>query len=422
MWGGRRKRDMAVSSGGWKRGGPVPPPVNGRGIPRAAGARALARALLKPGGCSSMTRRLASFHSLARLSAVVLVAGCFTGPINQHPRVELDSPAATVLRGKDASFMVDATDPDGDPLDLTWGVADGKCPGDPQSWSGEHRQLAAGERKIVVEGSATWGPFCVCVFAVDSHHATSASCRDETPVNRPPDPRLRVVSPVTSQPFPLFSLVRVSAAGTVDPDAAPGEIIRYDWELERPSESPSNAKLESCSDNAELDRCFLGDVSEGSFTVTVRATDSLEEGLSAMVPVKIAKDRLPCIHVRDTTPELTSLTYDDNPDAPQTITVHTVDDDGDPYPRGDHGQIQFTWFAGLVNGPMSPRGGNFNSFTPVDNQVGDEVRVRVEIRDRNFKNIDDILTGCWMSGGALCESSPGSGCFLGATWTVRFNL
>jgi len=362
-------------------------------------------------------RRLTSPRWLAWLFAAAELAGCFTEPINRQPSVQLTPPGTSIMRGKDASFTVVATDPDGDPLMVSWGVVAGDCPIDVQSWQGDRRPLGAGERQVVVESSATLAPFCVCVFAVDSHNATDANCLPQTPVNRAPDIQLRVVEPNTLPRFPLFSRVRVSAAGTVDPDAAPGEMILYSWNLDRPP--GSSAALEGCGTATDLERCFTGDA-RGTYTVTLEARDGMGEKSRAMVPVEIAEDRLPCI--RETTPALTSLIRDDSPDAPRSLSVTKVDDDGNPYPASSSGRIQFTWFAGLEGGPMSYLGNDFESFTPVGYQLGDVVRVRVEIRDRNVKTIDDILTRCQMSGDALCESPPGSGCFLSATWTVRFNL
>ncbi|HET6151093.1 MAG TPA: hypothetical protein VFH68_26390 [Polyangia bacterium] len=366
-----------------------------------------------------MTRRLASLSSLVRLSAVALAAGCFTGPINQHPRVELSPPAAAIMRGKDASFTFVATDPDDDPLDLSWGVASGACRDNFPSWTADHRPLAAGERQVVVEGSATLGPFCVCVFAEDSHHAKNDSCVDGTPVNRPPDTRLRLVSPGTPQPFPLFSRVRVSGAETVDTDAAPGELIRYDWGLTAPSSS--TATLAPCDPNAALDRCFLADI-PGTYSVTLQATDSLGASYRFPLDVQIAEDRLPCI--RHTTPELDNLIRDDDADAPRGLSVDVVDDDGDPYPGSVNGRTHFAWYSGLENGPMSSLGNDFNTFVPGGYRLGDVVQVRVVIgdRDKNAETIRLRLIQCGMNGDALCASAPGSDCILSVTWTVRFRL
>lgn len=365
-----------------------------------------------------MMRRLMVPGWPSWLFAAVELAGCFTQPINRQPSVQLTPPATSIMRGKDASFIVVATDPDGDPLNVSWSVAAGDCPRDVQSWQGDRRPLGPGERQVVVESSATLDTFCVCVFAVDSHNATDANCLKGTPINRAPDITLRVVEPSILPRFPLFSRIRVSAAGTVDPDGAAGELIRYDWrDLVRPT--GSTAVLEACAPPSELDRCFTGDA-HGTYTVTLEASDAMGEKSRAMVPVEIAEDRLPCI--RETTPALTSLTRDDSHDAPRSISVTSVEDDGNPYPASSSGRIQFTWFAGLQGGPMSYLGNDFESYTPVGYQLGDVVQVRVEIRDRNVKTIDDILTRCQMNGDALCESPPGSGCFLSATWTVRFNL
>ena len=410
---------MAVSTSGGVQGRAAPrsPKVREIGVPFAAPS--LARALLNPPGCSPMTRRLAWLLSLSGLAAAWLPAACFTSPINQHPTVDVVPAAVPIARGKEARFMVSVSDPDGDPVAVNWGLAPpDSCPNNPgpQSWPGGSQRLQPNERTFMVDGGVTRSVFCVCVFAVDSHNAVDGKCLLQTPSNAPPDARLKVVSPDdTLQPFPLFSSVHLSAAETTDPEMDP---ITYAWKLSRPL--ASTATLTPCQMGADPnlpERCFFAD-SPGTYVATVEAQDGFDRS-SAPATVQIAEDRLPCI--RATRPLLTSLIYDDNASAPQSIFVDGVDDDGNPYPGNSQGVTHFAWYVGSEGGPMSYLGNDVNSFAPVRYHPGDVVRVRVEIRDRNVATIDRILTGCQLSGDALCESPAGSGCFLSVTWTVRFN-
>jgi hypothetical protein len=347
-----------------------------------------------------------------------LLAGCFTGPINRLPQVASIQPSAPVMRGHDASFTVIVSDPDDDPLDVKWGVVPDDCPADRtvEHWMGDLQSLPAGEQQVMVGGDVTRDArFCLCAFASDSHHAVASNCLQVAPMNLAPVTKLRVESPSAALIYPLYSHFQLSGEGSVDPE---GDALTRDWSITGPS--GATVVPEACASSNPLEACFFADT-PGEYLVTLTTSDTLQVTSPASLTLKVAADRLPCLGM--TMPGLSSLSITSSDIEETKFTVESVDDDGNAFGVPPVvGRIQFTWYLGSGTGPLVYKGNDFNVFTIVPGtfRSGDTARVRVEIRDdANRDAIDNILLGCGNQRD-LCESPPGSGCFLGATWTVSF--
>jgi len=113
-----------------------------------------------------------------------------------------------------------------------------------------------------------------------------------------------------------------------------------------------------------------------------------------------------------------------SPETVQTFIVSTVVDDGEPYmamPLPGHEATTFTWFLGPESGPFERQvGSGLNAFFQVPPgrfRVGDRVKVRVEIADRNALRSQQRLSDCQTD-----TCTDGAGCRQRMTWSVTYGL
>jgi hypothetical protein len=103
--------------------------------------------------------------------------------------------------------------------------------------------------------------------------------------------------------------------------------------------------------------------------------------------------------------------------------VLKVIDDGEPYPAlPDGAPTAFTWFLGPEAGPLERQApnGSLNALLPVPPfryRVGDRVKVRVEIADRNALRSQQFLSDCQTD---ICISREG--CRERMTWLITYAL
>ena len=350
--------------------------------------------------------------------AVILggAGGCYTNPINRVPTVSIE-PVGDVFRGQPAAFMAIASDPDGDPLTLSWAVGApvrvGVCP-DVQDQATWPPPDASGPPEIerIYKPTAPDKAFCVWAFAKDNHGAVTPFNLHVTPGNHPPTAVITLTSPDLAGSYQLYTNF-VLKADASDPE---GDPITYAWSLTAPSGHPNTFGF---CDDAESDdkRCFVADVPGryvGSLVVADDQDAPATRAPPATITLDVLPDRLPCIAMTD--PPFGSF-WDGDPSQDATFTVTRVDDDG------DQRDIHFKWFYARPNEPWTFVDIDFPQLNiKADSfQVGDMGQVRVEIRDRaNQTAIDNALLGC--GDDPVCAAQGNPGCFQRVTWTVQWSL
>lgn len=356
-----------------------------------------------------------SAHRGSPLALVPLLglAGClYTDPINMPPMVKI-IPPDPLERGREAVFSATPEDPDRDALTLRWTHAAGDCPGSHERsvWPA---QPWSDNQSYRVAASDTLSRFCVWAFVTDALGATGVATYQADPPNRPPTLTLRLAQPTAAAEYPLYTTFALEAVAN-DPD---GDALQMQWALDAPVGSSVTAA--DCGDPSRVTCQFTPDV-PGTYHVTVGAGDGSTAPASAQLSLVVRADAPPCIDVDSLTPAVTPppARIARDPDADVTFSVLKVADDGDPFPGAPSGVTQFSWFVGRGGDPLVYVGHDFNEYTiPARTfRLGDEVRVRVEVRDRDGARIDTLLLSCSDEAPA-CGSV--AGCYQRVTWRVAF--
>jgi hypothetical protein len=359
----------------------------------------------------------------------LMAAGCFTGPINRPPSVSIDPLETPALRRQAVMFHAQASDPDGDTPSLKWAFASGSgdCMVDPPAaWT-----MSGGDgRSYMVPGEKTDVPFCVWVMATDSHGATFTASKGTDPQDQPPTAAIQIVSP---DPVPIttsgvyYSLYSTFQLSPKLSDPEGDSLMPPQLVLDHTRAPGSIAVLMPCGPANGADQCFFADV-QGEYDVSLTVADSFgKQGTAMPQKIIVLADQPPCIGSSDPdflmSPmvEVTlSPPTNPKPDPLPSFTIHSVADDGAPWPPGPKGGPTFRWYVSTDDG---------QHFQFVDNdyptlllastgdyKTGDIVKVRVEVSDRNPKN-DMVLDGC-DDKNDLCQAVPG--CFQRVTWSVDF--
>jgi hypothetical protein len=222
---------------------------------------------------------------------------------------------------------------------------------------------------------------------------------------------------------PLYSLVRVSAAGSRDEDGDRPEPRTFTVRGPSDVESP----LKPCGGDGaknELVRCFEAEHA-GDHVVTLVVTDGDADSAPATLTVRVAEDGPPCIDTEQTEPDVirASVVLMAPDEAPRTFAIRRVADDGHPHPPGPRGGTTFVWSIRQAGGwtrlldsvPQRLVG----AFLFDDVRPGRTYDVRVEARDPardNGRATFALDQAC--KNERLCEEPKG--CFRWVGWTVRF--
>ncbi|HVU51082.1 MAG TPA: hypothetical protein VHL80_10375 [Polyangia bacterium] len=214
-----------------------------------------------------------------------------------------------------------------------------------------------------------------------------------------------LVSPTGLGPYKLGHQMRVSAA-----HATVGANPRYVWTLERP-DGTKDTPPPCDGDSTGVTACFVPDVS-GDYDVTLMVSDDAGTNTSAPVKLTVAPDQPPCL--ANTTPDFNlPETKPDMPDLP--FAVNIVDDDLDPFP----GVADIDWLVSVNQGdfvlvvPSWPTFSlNTRAYSPTD-----DVRVRVEIRDRDTMRSATEFATCDADTCSLPNLFDAT-CVQRATWKV----
>lgn len=334
----------------------------------------------------------------AVLTLALLLPACllFEDASNEAPTLEIANPGP-IYRNAPIRLRAQVAD-DRDPaqrLRVEWALFDGACPATP------HASLAsvpaAKERSDGAEATfpapTLLTPFCVRATVTDSSGAQAHSSRSLTPVNRPPLATLSEMaamargdlSPSTltpAGPRQLFRIVEVATLQDPDPD---GDKVSWRFRVIGPDDSP--VETTSCPGmrGNESRRCFVP-MRPGLYRATVEITDPWTSVGSEPLVISVAEDAPPCLDRSEPALEtpLVLLRRDER----RYFNVIRVDDDGDPYPRGDFGEATFVWSVGTGAGSLQRLAGPSSSRQQIagdifaDLRPGDRFRVRVEPRDR----------------------------------------
>jgi hypothetical protein len=348
-------------------------------------------------------------------------AGCllYTDPINEPPRVRILPPAHPPSRSLLTVLSADVEDDEDPTADLQarllWTMTPGPCDrpaGPPTMKTGDKFSLM----------TTDLGDLCVRVVATDSRGATAESAPlPLTIANHRPTPALQAVAPRSSSgKVRLYARVELSAAGSKDDD---GDPLRYDgWSAEGPD--GRDQPLAPC-DALPMDpsrRCFSAQM-PGRYLARVTVADGLESPATSM-SFEVDQDQPPCLLRTDPQPLQPLVLVPRG--GKRTFEVLAADDDGEPFGTTPPtlGPPVFVWSRADDGKPMvrlarnAPRldvsEGLFDDVRP-----GDQLRVRVEVRDRLREEqlqLREIPPPCPETQD-VCEVDH---CLRWVTWKVQF--
>jgi hypothetical protein len=258
----------------------------------------------------------------------------------------------------------------------------------------------------------------VLAFVSDNHGATDSDIYASDPMNHTPVARIDVEEPAITSPFPFYSDFRLSGVGSMDDD--PFDALTYEWTMLRSPIGWTGEPMPCAEgEDDESRRCFTASAA-GEYEIALQVSDGAVFSPRVSRVLVVDADGPPCI-------DLTIPAFP-NPLAPplprdsakeDRFEVTRVLDDADPFPRGRHdGTTSFAWFLGRGTEPMRNLN-NIFSFLPIPPdffRLGEQVRIRVEIADRNRHFIEQVLLGC--KDEPLCAARPG--CYQRVTWTVEY--
>jgi hypothetical protein len=345
-------------------------------------------------------------------------AGCFYGePINERPSAEIQRVDAGVpMRGDQLSFRAIVSDPDQDPMELTWRFQ--ACAGVSPCSSEETGtdQLFNVTIPASVEGLPTTR-ITIDLDVKDIPFGATARPAQHLELdveNNEPTVTMQRTGRELDGAFPPNVPITVNARGS-DPDMDP---LTLTWELFPPRNSTSGVMLQNLPDplSGGEARFFIPDV-DGEWTVRVTADDGLDIFV-ANLPILVVPDQAPCLGALDPSPPpaTSSLILDQ----PRRISVLSVEDDLDifPAPLPDDpylGPAELRWYVrapGQTSFTLVDTGVGGLELDPAHYDPGDHLDVRVEIDDRMNRTIPCA------EGMATCSITQDA-CLQRQTWSVE---
>jgi hypothetical protein len=220
---------------------------------------------------------------------------------------------------------------------------------------------------------------------------------------------LDLLAPAGNGPYPLGSAFRVSGSrSTVDP----GDKKMPNWTLNTTGAPTSIATLRPCVDDpSEFVRCFAADA-PGHYIVELSVSDGSQDSAPVGKTFEVLDDTPPCLLL--TAPTMTSPVVGRDAKMDVTFEVISVKDDLDPVVQADwflkEGSTAFRLYENDFPKAKIPAGQYL---------FGDQIQVRVQIRDRNVSRSELAFTAC--GDAPTCfTGAPSDGCFQRFTWTVNF--
>jgi hypothetical protein len=351
-------------------------------------------------------------------SAVAALEG---QPMDHAPVAALDvvSPANAPSFPLGTSFTLSAarsSDADGDPLQFCW-VLKSRPSGVPD-FAPCTAETSSPTQTFV---ASVAGVYDVALQVSDGVDTTTVDTTLMVQPGHVPTPAIALVSPTGAGPFPLGSVFHVSGAHSTVPD--PGDVLTCTWEpIDLTGAPGSIATLAPCPDTTNAcEQCFTADA-PGTYRVTLDAADQTGTAQPVSLSVVVNPDEPPCLGTTD--PDFASPLLSQMPADDVLFTVLTVDDDLDPYPNAASLAMQahFSWFQSANAAVFAPIEDDFPRYEihPNEFALGDQVRVRLQIRDDDTDRSAKEFLAC--GDADVCFTGPPSaGCFQRVTWTVSYN-
>jgi hypothetical protein len=215
-------------------------------------------------------------------------------------------------------------------------------------------------------------------------------------------PAIDLVSPGGSGPYALGSLFQVTGMSSA------GANLSFNWTYD----PPPGADKTSSPCNDPKSQCFTANVS-GKYRIGLSVTNEAGTSSVEYATFVVEPDQPPCIdQVSPDSNSITILTKD------ETFEVDLVFDDLDPFPPTKDMQ----WFESDDGGAFRLVESNFPSHTLhyASYIPGDEVRLRLEVSDRETQRSADGFAAC--KDDDVC-TEPNlihpNACFQRVTWTVK---
>jgi hypothetical protein len=375
----------------------------------------LAHSLLFPFGKRHPSSRTSTSASVTLAAVVLAGAGaCYTGPINMPPVVGEIVAVDPLKRGSEIRFRLPVSDPDNDAVKVTWSHSQLGCrqPGTPE-------QELTRDVPYSVPGVATQDKFCVWATARDRYGATTAATPVEVnPNNSSPDVVLNAALELPEErfpppTFPLYRSIKLDASRSSDAD---DDQLTFQWDLIGGPDLM--VTFLDCADGASSSVRCLTPRQPGTYRVKVTVKDGHDGVTDVTEALVVNPDQLPCIG--NTEPAATMVF--NRPDVARKIRVDTVTDDGDPWPAIVDDEVAaptFRWFVGPKDGDlqMLTADGVYYEIPAFSYNVGDEIRVRVEVLDRNKQKIMDRFVGCK----EMDTCGTEDGCLQRMTWLITYS-
>jgi hypothetical protein len=351
------------------------------------------------------------------------LAGCFyTETINRGPRanVQVSTPGPHHRGAQVALSASKSDDPDGERLEVAWqartcNAAHTVC--DLAVFDERASQPVLAPILVTIpptrpDGSPTVA-IAVVITVTDPHGARHSDSVFVDVTNRQPEPALQLQGfAAPGGGFPIGTTVRAVAEAR-DPD---GDQATYTWRYYPASGSQSGAVGWDRVTDAIYD--LRGDVS-GEWMVEVEARDGLGAAATARATVFYQPDGPPCIAATDPPAQADAAYIVERGAAPRRFAVLAVADDLDVYPPppdttsdgrpSPQGTATFAWSIATPysEGALRPIRGHVLSgyaLDPAAYAPGDELRLRVEIQDREPRAVscDPQQPTCAISGDSAC--------------------
>lgn len=211
--------------------------------------------------------------------ATVLLAACYTGPINMRPTISILGPEHFLRGAPMVTFTAVPGDPDNETVSVTWATRMGDCPTTDAQISLDARLLtfAVGmsDKTLVLRSQDTGAEFCVFALATDPHGATAIAVAHGDPINNPPQARITIIEPPEpASSYALNTTFKLSSGDSIDSDIPmpkKGD-LRTKWEfLHAPIAKPTPVPCPGVEDDDRF-FCFVA-TKDGPWVVRATVSD-----------------------------------------------------------------------------------------------------------------------------------------------------
>jgi hypothetical protein len=361
---------------------------------------------------------------IATLLAVPLptmTMGCllYTGPVNDPPAVEIESPTREPFRRTPTVLGARASD-DEDPSEairLEWSQTRGPCPATPPAWV-PGTGVVGSEYVLTLTDDLD---VCVRVVATDSRGATGEQSLAFNGRNHLP----RAVASYTAARSAAgkvrrYARVELSASASLDDD---GDPLTPMWQVT----GPDRAALSTSPCMTPPGRACFSAQTPGHYEISLVVSDGLASSTTERVAFDVDDDNPPCLVKSDPAPLLPLVVVRGG--TRRAFEVQVVDDDGEPFPSvaGALGDPLFIWSAASegnalerVAGENGPRLDVSEGLFHPPLRLGETARVRVEVLDklRTEQRQQHLVPPPCADSEDSCYVDK---CLRWATWKVQFS-